>query len=146
MTKIRFMKESDVGQVAVLEKKCFSRPWSEKSFLDAVRSEDTLYLVAEVEGEVKGYCGFYLSFENADLCNMLVEEGMRKKGIGKMLLNAADSYLRERKIETVFLEVRAGNIPAICLYEKMNFIKNGIRKEYYAEPVEDAILMQKTFH
>ncbi|MBR1742358.1 MAG: ribosomal protein S18-alanine N-acetyltransferase [Lachnospiraceae bacterium] len=141
--KIRRMNEEDLAQVLSLENACFSKPWSEKSFLDALHSEQTLYLVAEAAGAVIGYCGFFFSFESADLCNMLVEEKMRKNGIGRKLLEEAFLLLGKRQIEKVILEVRASNASAIHLYEMLGFEKIGIRKRYYSEPVEDALLMKK---
>lgn len=145
MITIRRMEKRDVSEVAFLEGQYFSNPWSEKSFSDAVCSDDTLYLVAEKEGRVTGYCGFYLSYESADLCNMLVEEKMRKKGIALKLLNTAFPVLQNRHVARILLEVRKTNLHAIGLYEKSGFQKIGIRKAYYADPREDAVLMEKNF-
>ncbi len=144
---IRKMRKADLEKVLLLENACFSSPWSEKSFLDAMASENAIYLSAEVNGEVVGYCGFFLAADSADLCNMLVAEEMRHRGIGERLLQEGFSFLKQKNIENVFLEVRESNAPAIGLYQKMGFEKNGFRRGYYDAPKEDAVLMcSNLFH
>lgn len=140
---IRKMRTEDLNTVLPLERACFSRPWSEHSFLDAICSEQALYLIAEAAGVPVGYCGFFFAGESSDLCNMLVEEQMRKQGIGEMLLKEGFGMLKEKQVEMVFLEVRASNMPAILLYRKLGFEEIGIRRDYYEEPKENAILMSK---
>ena len=141
--KIRAMKKEDLEKVLLLERDGFSRPWSEKDFLEELSSEQALYLTAEWEGEPVGYCGFFFAGEEADLCRMTVEEKMRAQGIGAMILREGLNRLEEKMVETVFLEVRESNAPAIRLYQKMDFKKISIRKDYYKEPKENAIVMFK---
>lgn len=83
---IREMEWEDVSKVAELEKSIFSVPWSEKSFRDSFASQDTIYLVEVLDGEIAGYCGIWVSYDTADLCNMAVAHSHRRKGIAK------DSY------------------------------------------------------
>ncbi len=143
MHEICLMREADIPQVVSLEKQFFSRPWSEKSFRDALDSETTLYLAAKAGGQLTGYCGFYISYECADLCNMAVAKAARRQGVGEMLLKTAFEILKQRGVMKIFLEVRESNIPAIRLYEKLHFQKNGMRKNYYSDPPEDAVLMER---
>lgn len=140
---VRTMKETDVDQVVSIENVTFSDPWSRKSFLDAVKSCDTLYLVEEREGKIAGYCGFWISFDNADLCNMAVASEYRQKGIGTRLLKEGMEILKQKKVENILLEVRQSNQNAQKLYEKLEFQTIGVRKGYYSHPKEDAILMKK---
>ncbi len=139
---IRKMQEGDIPAVAAIEKAVFSSPWSEKSFRDALPVPSNCYLVAETEGEVVGYCGFWVSFEIADLCNMAVAPQRRRQRIGGQILSEGIRMVRQQGAEQVFLEVRESNGIAIGLYKKLGFQEIGIRKGYYDTPKEDALLMQ----
>ena len=136
------MTEKDIKEVCELEKSIFSSPWSEKSFLDAQKSRENVYLVAKEEGKIIGYCGIWTSFETADLCNMAVDASCRKRGIGYTLLTEAIKIIKEMKVEKLLLEVRESNQTAISLYRKIGFETIGVRKAYYSAPTEDAILME----
>lgn len=139
---IRRMQEQDIDAVTAIEQEIFSKPWSKKSFLDAIQSAHTIYLAAEEKTGIMGYCGIWLSGESADLCNMAVVPSCRRRGIGKGLLSEAIRLSIERGAEEIFLEVRESNHPAIVLYEKTGFERIGIRKGYYHAPTEDAIIMR----
>lgn len=139
---IREMEWEDISKVAELEKKIFSVPWSEKSFRDSFASQDTIYLVEALEGEIAGYCGIWISFDTADLCNIAVANSYRRKGIAERLLQEIFSLAKKRQVERILLEVRESNQGAIALYQKSGFRHIGIRKGYYHAPVEDAILME----
>ena len=139
---IRPMQRQDIKRVLEIEQSIFSAPWSEKSFMDAYCAESNIYLVAIKEEMVIGYCGLWVSYETADLCNMAVDKTYRQQGAARELLKEGLRLCKERSVESVLLEVRESNIPAIRLYEKTGFARIGKRKKYYKEPVEDAILMQ----
>jgi len=139
---IRRMLKQDIDTVAAIEQEIFSKPWSKKSFQDAVQSEHTIYLAAEGEAGLTGYCGIWLSGETGDLCNMAVVPSYRKCGIGKALLLEGIRLSAKQGAEELFLEVRESNVPAIGLYEKNGFQKIGIRKGYYHAPIEDAVIMR----
>lgn len=141
--KIRKMEKKDLPEVLSIEQACFSSPWTEKSFQDAMMSGDNIYLVALSSEKVAGYCGLWLSFENADLCNMAVHPAMRNRGVGAGLLSQAKKIAAERGVKKVLLEVRQQNVSAIALYRKLGFEQIGIRKGYYSAPMEDALLMEK---
>lgn len=139
---IRPMQRQDIKRVLEIEQSIFSAPWSEKSFMDAYCAESNIYLVAIKEETVIGYCGLWVSYETADLCNMAVDKTYRQQGAARELLKVGLRLCKERSVESVLLEVRESNISAIRLYEKTGFARIGKRKKYYKEPVEDAILMQ----
>lgn len=143
---IRRMRSEDVPQVAEIEKVCFSVPWSEKSFLDSLNRTDTIFLVCvEEQGTdpvVAGYLGLYYSFEEGEITNVAVAPSYRKRGCGQQLLQAVKEEAKRVSTETLFLEVRRSNEPAIALYKKMGFEPIGIRKNFYEHPTEDAILMK----
>lgn len=139
---IREIQEQDIDAVTAIEQEIFSKPWSRKSFQDAIQSEYTIYLAAEEAAEITGYCGIWLSGETGDLCNMAIVPSCRRRGIGRKLLAEAIRLSTERGAEEIFLEVRESNHPAIALYKNLGFQKIGIRKGYYRVPAEDAVIMR----
>lgn len=141
--KIKLMNPEDLSQVAEIEKQIFSVPWSEKAFKESVESENTIYIVAKENEKVLGYAGMYVSFEEGSITNIAVDIEVRRRGIGRKLIADILDKANERGVEKIFLEVRETNEPAIALYEKMGFEKNGIRKNFYEKPLENAIIMWK---
>lgn len=145
---IRRMTMDDIPSVVEIENRCFSLPWSKKSFEDSLGRDDTLFLVCEVSEEhetakqIAGYMGLYLSFEEASVTNVAVSSRFRKKGYGEALVEKAKELAKEASAESIFLEVRQSNVPAISLYKKLGFEEIGIRKKFYEHPVEDAIIMK----
>jgi ribosomal-protein-alanine N-acetyltransferase len=137
------MTAEDIPAVVEIEKECFSLPWSEKSFAESIVREDTIFLVCEEkDGAIMGYIGMYLSFDEASITNVAVASQFRKRGCGKQLVIAAKTAAKEAGAESIFLEVRVSNVPAISLYKKQGFENLGIRKKFYEHPVEDAIIMK----
>lgn len=143
--QIRNMRECDIAEVVSIEKSIFSSAWSEKSFKDAMQSKDNIYLVALLNGKVIGYCGFWISYDVADLCNLAVDVSCRRQSVGEKLLMTGMDFVKKRQAERILLEVRAGNSQAQNLYKKTGFVCIGVRKGYYSNPPEDAVLMQKEF-
>lgn len=139
----RDMTEDDVAQVAAVEKRLFSRPWTAEAFLDSLSLPDTVFLVAQREDskELLGYCGCYQSFDEGNITNVAVCESVRRQGIASALISALVNQGSQRGIRRFFLEVRISNVPAVTLYEKAGFQTVGVRKGFYAEPVEDAKIM-----
>ena len=143
---IRRMTKADIEQAVQIETACFSQPWSAQSFSDSISRQDTLFLVCEMTdadsmGKIAGYIGMYQSFEEGSITNVAVIPEYRKQGIGNLLVQNMKEQARSASVETIFLEVRISNIPAISLYEKMGFEKLGIRKNFYEHPTEDAYIM-----
>lgn len=143
--QIRKMLEEDLDQVAEIEQSIFSLPWSRKSFLDACQKESNIYLVAVDDGEVLGYVGMWTVLGEGDITNVAVKESARRKGIGELLISELISAGRMAKTDIFFLEVRESNEAARRLYEKQGFLQIGIRKNFYEKPVENAIVMSRTF-
>lgn len=139
---IRRMKLEDLDQVMTLERQIFSRPWSEGSMASALQQQETIYLVDEIEGKIRGYLGIWCMAEDGDLCNMAVAEQARRGGVATDLLEKGMAYCRKQGVHRVVLEVRESNLPAKTLYQKMGFISIGVRKQYYSDPQEDAVIME----
>lgn len=138
---IRMMETADLDDVAALEREIFSTPWSRESFKKAIESESNIYVVAYEAKELIGYCGIWMVADEGQINNVAVAIQFRNQHIAANMLDFAMSLCREKKINNFTLEVRAGNAPAIHLYEKIGFRNYGVRKKYYKNPDEDAVIM-----
>ncbi len=136
------MKADHVSQVAQLEKLCFRDPWSEKSVASELDNALAFWLVALENETVVGYVGSQAVLGEADMMNVAVHPDHRRKGIAEALVTALMRALKERANESLALEVRASNGPAISLYEKLGFSQVGLRKNYYRNPKEDALILK----
>lgn len=137
------MNEGHVAHVAQLEKICFSDPWSENSVASELKNKLALWLVAEEDGRVAGYIGSQTCGDESDVMNVAVHPDYRRRGIAEALVNALVEELKAIESRCLTLEVRASNVPAIALYEKLGFVEIGRRKNYYRNPKEDALIMRK---
>lgn len=140
---IESMTVDDISQVAEIERQIFSIPWSEKAFRNSMESDNTIYIVAKENDNVAGYAGMYLSFEEGNITNVAVNPLSRRKGIGEKIVRDILNRAYEKGVRDVFLEVRETNSVAIALYEKIGFKEEGIRKNFYDKPRENALIMWK---
>ena len=140
MIEIIPMNETHVAAVAALEKACFSDPWSENSVRGELSNELSLWLVAVENGAVLGYVGSQTVLGEADMMNIAVEENSRRRGIARALV---EELVRRLPAHCLTLEVRSSNMPAIRLYESMGFQQIGLRRNYYRNPREDALILRK---
>lgn len=138
---IREMQLDDLEQVMVIENDLFSVPWTENGFFSFLLREDALFLVAEENGEILGYCGVLMVLDEGDITNVAVDQRRQGKGIGKKLIQGLIEKTVQAGVTRLHLEVRQSNAAAIALYEGQGFQKTGIRKHYYESPTEDAVLM-----
>ena len=141
--KIVEMNPTHVAQVAELEKLCFSDPWSEKSVASELENELSLWLIAEENGVVLGYVGSQTVLDETDMMNVAVHPDRRRLGIAAALITELVSQLKKRGSRCLKLEVRVSNEGAIALYETLGFVKLGLRKNYYRNPKEDALILGK---
>ena len=140
------MNESHVAQVAALEKICFSDPWSENSVASELKNPLSCWLVAEEDGKVTGYVGSQTVMDESDMMNVAVHPDHRRKGIAEALVAELVEALKKRESRCLTLEVRASNEPAKALYEKLGFTQVGLRKNYYRNPKEDALILRKEWN
>ena len=137
------MNPAHVAQIAQLEKICFSDPWSERSIASELDNKLAFWLVA-TEGEtVAGYIGSQTVMDETDMMNVAVHPDFRRRGIAEALVTGLVEELRNKGSHCLTLEVRATNVPAIALYEKLGFSEIGRRKNYYRNPREDALILRK---
>lgn len=137
---IRAMEMRDIEAVAILEAENFSEPWSANSFIEEIRKETSLYIVA-YEGEtLVGICGLVTSFDEGEVLNVSVAKEYRKQGIAYQMLQHLLNEGESKGIKHFTLEVREGNVPARTLYEKLGFVCEGIRPNFYRNPAENAAI------
>ncbi len=142
---VRQMEYKDITAVAEIEKLCFSSPWNEQMISEEIDNDFSQMFVAESEGAVCGYCGVQLLAGEGYITNIAVHPDFRRKGIGRLLLQRLEALANEEHAEFLTLEVRESNAPAIALYSGMGFEAVGIRRQYYTNPTEDALLMTREF-
>lgn len=140
---IEYMKEEDIDDVLKIERSSFSTPWSREMFSCELTDHpfSYLYIGRDNKGKVLGYICYWLVFDEMNILNLAVDEDFRQKGIGSALLKFALQDGADRGAQTVHLEVRRSNRAAIELYDKFGFREAAVRKNYYENPVEDALVM-----
>ena len=140
---IKPLTEEYVDQVCVLEEEAFSMPWHKESFLEMIANENACYLGALIGEEVVASCGLRHIVGEGEITNVVTKNTMRGKGIGRQILLQLLEEGTKMGAEAFTLEVRVSNAPAIHLYESLGFVSEGVRKNFYEEPTEDALIMWK---
>ena len=143
--KIIDMTSNHIAEIALLEKECFSTPWSENALIEELNNFNSHFLVAYSD-KVLGYIGVQEIYGEAYITNVAVFSSFRKNGIGRTLLRAAIEGAQSRNCEFITLEVRESNRSAIALYESEGFKIAGIRKNFYTNPIENGIIYTKYFY
>ncbi len=143
MIRYRDMTPEDVPYISQLEEETFSMPWSPASFLQMIEEEDARYYVAEEEGQLLGGCGLWLIAGEGSIGNVAVAKEARRRGVGTGLMRHMLSEGDKEGLTAYTLEVRVSNAAAIGLYQKLGFVSEGIRPNFYEKPTEDAIIMWK---
>ena len=142
--KICAASYSDIIRIAELEKLCFSEPWSHESLMSCFKNPEYIFFTAkESGGNIIGYSSMRYVLDEAEICNVAVDIEERRKGVASALMKEILKTAEELKLKSIFLEVRESNLAAINLYERLEFKKSGIRKNFYEKPREDAIIMAK---
>jgi ribosomal-protein-alanine N-acetyltransferase len=139
---IRRMRSVDLPRVMQIELATFTMPWSESTFRGLLRRTDSDLYVAEVHGVVAGYAVFWAVTDQGELGNVAVAQEFRGQGIGARLIDEVLDFAAERGVREIFLEVRKSNSGAQNLYRAFGFYEVGKRRNYYLQPVEDALVMK----
>lgn len=143
--KIHPMSETDVDGIEEIEKECFSVPWTRDGIESELSNENARFFVADYMGETAGYLGMHIVLDECYIANIAVKEKFRRKGIADKLLSTGEKRAREENCSFISLEVRVSNEKAIALYKKRGYNEIGERKNFYSEPVENALIMTKYF-
>ena len=138
---IREMMDTDLAEVCRIEQEIFSNPWSYEDFEDSYKSENNTYLIVEVDGRIAGYCGYWGIADEGYIYNVAVREGYRRQQIGYRMVKELILHAKDKGITALTLEVRQSNEAARSLYERLGFMKAGVRKDFYTKPKEDAVIM-----
>lgn len=139
--EVRELCEEHIEPLSRIESESFSMPWSPKDFRDLLSRDYCMYLVALVDGEVAGCCGMTMICGEGNIDNVVVAERFRNRGIAGVMLKELIERGEAAGIDAFTLEVRVSNEAAIHLYEKLGFVSEGIRPNFYEKPVEDADIM-----
>ncbi len=137
-------REEDLGEIMTIEQASFAGPWSYELFVKEILNPASLFLVvrhSSTQKSIVGYIVCWLVADELQIQRIAVRGDMRKRGIASMLLREAIKYSLNANIAKATLEVRSSNRAAIGLYEKFGFSTSGIRKGYYSNPSEDALIM-----
>ncbi len=140
---IRRMAPADLEQVADLERQCFTESWSYKLLEAGLHSDYDVYYVFQQEERILGYCNLRILAGEGEVQRIAVLPGYRRLGVARKMMEAMVTCARASLVSAISLEVRQGNLPARNLYESFGFRAEAVRKGYYRNPSEDALIMWK---
>ena len=140
---VNLMAEKDIDDVLEISNLSFSSPWSRSSYEQELSNSLAKYFVAKIDNKIVGFVGTWIIVDESHITNVAVHPNYRKLGIASILIETMLSYCDKENCTAYTLEVRASNKAAISLYEKHGFKVDGIRKGYYQDNKEDALLMWK---
>lgn len=142
---VRAAELRDAAEIAEIEKLCFASPWSIESIEHEIGvNRLALYVVGEVDERIVGYVGIWLVVDEGHITNVAVHPDFRRRHIGEAIISTLIDVTERHGVLAHTLEVRASNIPAQKLYEKFGFTAMGVRKGYYEDNGEDAIIMWRS--
>lgn len=141
---IRKMEERDIGAILEIEERCFTSQWTAEMFLYEIRENEFghFYVICEAD-KIVGFIDFWITFETCQLANVAIHPDYQRRGYSKLLIDKMIDMANDMKCEKIMLEVRRSNKNAKQLYTSYEFIEMNIRKGYYSDNGEDAIVMCK---
>lgn len=140
---IRELKAEDAAAAAEIEYQSFPDPWSQNGILDTVSNPSTVCLLAEKAGKAVGYLFAYAAGDEAEIARIAVAGEQKRQGVGKSLIRTLEEIGKKKQIRRLLLDVRESNREARAFYEKMAFQEDGVRRGFYQDPPEDAVLMSR---
>ena len=139
---LRELTPEDLPRIVEIERSSFSTPWRRSTFEGLLRRTDTDLIGATIEGRLVGYAITWTIIDQAELGNVAVAPEARRRGLGRLLVEAALRRVRARGARECFLEVRESNDGARRLYQSLGFSPIGRRRRYYSDPTEDALVLR----
>ena len=141
--KVRPGDGAVLAKIAALDAEIFAaNAWGPDSFSDSAGNVyDCLFAALEGERGLLGY-GLLRCFDDAEIIRIAVDAEARRQGTGSAILDGMLQEARGRNVSSVFLEVRESNLPARSMYGRAGFAKAGLRKNYYSDPAENAVIMR----
>ncbi len=137
----REIQSTDMNEIMTIERASFTSPWSARFFLEEIRVSYAKSVLAEVERRTVGYIIYWQLPKEVDIHNLAVHPAYRRQGIGRSLLSSAIDSAKGQGSNRVTLEVRKSNQAAQQLYHSLGFVERGVRKRYYSDDGEDALVM-----
>ena len=143
LATLRFvaLDKTHIPKILEIEQVTHTAPWSQRSFENELEHKYGIFLVGLIDGEVSAYGGVWILVDEAHVTNVVVKEHLRGQGIGRKLMIELLTKARAKGAVCATLEVRATNATAINLYEKLGFVQATVRKQYYPDNKEDAVVM-----
>lgn len=135
------MLASDLDEVDAIERHSFKTPWPAQVFLDELARDWARVDVARDGARIVGFCNYWLVKDEVHLLAIATHPDRRRAGVGRLLMDHLLAIAHARAARLITLEVRRSNAPAIALYEQLGFVAVGVRRAYYAEDSEDALVM-----
>ncbi|MFT8314500.1 MAG: ribosomal protein S18-alanine N-acetyltransferase [Clostridium sp.] len=136
-------EEKYIDSILSIEKLSFTDPWSRDSMEKELNNNFARYVVVKLEDKVIGYGGMWIILDEGHITNIAVAPEYRCIGAGKLILKSLINICKKEKVISLTLEVRVSNTIAQSLYSKFGFVTEGIRKNYYADNNENALIMWK---
>lgn len=138
---VRKAKKEELVQIAALEAQNFSDAWSLRVLEETYEQKEASILAALTDSGIAGYCIEYTVLDETEIARIATDEAHRRMGIGSALIQYLMEKARKTKCTRILLDVRKSNLSARTFYEKQGFGEDGVRKNYYDTPKEDAVLM-----
>ncbi len=143
MLEIRIAKEQEIEEIARLEQEIFPDPWSLTALRDTWNQKQAQILGAWLDGQMAGYVIVYFAADESEIARIAVDEKFRRQGVAGVLLDEMERVLAGKGIVRLMLDVRKSNAAALRFYLSRGFKEDGVRKNFYTNPIEDAILMSR---
>lgn len=138
---LSLMTEDDLDQVLEISSTSLKESWSLDSYSKELSNPLAKYLVAKDDSKIVGFAGLWAIIDEGHITNIAVHPNFREKGVGTILLQSLIDHSKDWGCNSLTLEVRSSNVAAKMLYKKFDFLEEGIRKNYYSDNEEDAIIM-----
>ena len=143
MLIVRNMIESDVEEIVSMESAIFSDAWTARSIEETYNQSQAFIVTAELNNKLAGYCIVYFVLDEGEIARIAVDKSLRRQGVGRKLLEQVEIICKEKGITRLMLDVRESNENARAFYKSLGFEEDGVRKNFYEMPKEDAVLMSK---
>ncbi len=143
ITIVPMMREHTEA-LARIEQECFSHPWTQENLIEELDNRTARFFTALSGDTPVGYIGTFVAADSCYLSNIAVRSDHRRRGVGKALLMKASEQAAREGAASISLEVRPSNAPAIALYASLDFEEVGLRRRFYRDPPEDALIMTRT--
>lgn len=140
---VRTATAEDLNAIETIERECFPDPWSRRSLEDSLSDENTGCAVAVQAGKILGYVLYGFVLDESEIYRIAVTKSGRRQGIGALLLKHLETFSENHQISRILLDVREKNEGARSFYMAMGFSEDGVRKNFYQNPCDHAVLMSK---